>query len=274
MSIAALRDQVVVIKYGGNAMIDESLKADFAVDIVELHRHGIKVVVVHGGGPQINTMLSRLGVEGTFAGGFRVTDAETMSVVQMVLGGLVLPEIVSLINQAGGKAVGLTGLDADLLNCQRRNVLVDGVLTDIGLVGEVVAVNPDVIETLMKASLIPVISSFGSDGKGQVLNVNADTAAGAIAGALRAKVLIMLTDVPGLYADWPTSRETIGELNKAQLRELLPTLSAGMVPKMEGCLNALDTGAGEAVIIDGRVPHNLMAALESPGSIGTRVVVA
>ncbi len=274
MSIDALHGQVVVIKYGGNAMIDESLKSGFAADIVELHRHGIKVVVVHGGGPQITAMLGRLGIEGAFAGGFRVTDAETMSVVQMVLGGVVLPEIVSLINQAGGSAVGLTGLDAELLNCERRDVFLDGIPTDIGLVGEVVAVNPAVIETLLEASLIPVISSFGSDGNGQMLNVNADTAAGAIAGALRAKVLIMLTDVPGLYADWPESQEITGAIGTAQLRELLPTLSAGMVPKMEGCLNALDTGAREAVIIDGRVPHNLMAALESPGSIGTRVVVA
>lgn len=272
MSLERFRGRTLVVKYGGNAMIDSALKEGFASDVVALSRNGIQVVVVHGGGPQISEMLGRLSMESSFAGGFRVTDVQTVSVVQMVLGGSVQPEIVGLINQAGGTAVGLSGVDANLLQCERRDVLIEGVPTDIGLVGEVVTVNPRILQTLLDASYIPVVSSFGNDQSGQVLNVNADTAAGAIAGALTAEVLVMLTDVPGLYADWPESAQIIKELSASTLRELLPSLTSGMVPKMEGCLKALELGAKEALIIDGRVKHGLLDALESENMHGTRVL--
>jgi acetylglutamate kinase len=272
MSLERFRDQILVVKYGGNAMIDSTLKQSFASDVVALTRKGIRVVVVHGGGPQINEMLARLSIDIAFAGGFRVTDEKTMAVVQSVLGGIVQPEIVGLINQAGGNAVGLSGIDAKLLESERRQVLVGNVPTDIGLVGEVVSVNNKILHTLLDASYIPVVSSFGSDASGQVLNVNADTAAGAIAGSLAARSLVMLTDVAGLYPAWPSSTEIIDELSAEALRQLLPSLTSGMVPKMEGCLKALDSGATEALIIDGRVAHGLLTALESDGAQGTRVI--
>ena len=272
MSLEHLRGRTLVVKYGGNAMIDAALKEGFASDVVALSRNGIQVVVVHGGGPQINEMLTKLSIATSFAGGFRVTDAQTMAVVEMVLSGIVQPEIVSLINQAGGIAVGLSGIDANLLQCERRGVLVDGVLTDIGLVGEVVSVNSGILQSLLDASYIPVVSSFGNDRSGQVLNVNADTAAGAIAGALKAEALVMLTDVAGLYADWPKSAQIIKELSASTLRELLPSISSGMVPKMEGCLRALELGAKEALIMDGRVEHGLLGALKSENMRGTRVL--
>lgn len=272
MTLERLRGQTIVVKYGGNAMIDSDLKEGFAADVVALHRNGIRVVVVHGGGPQINEMLGRLALKSAFAGGFRVTDEATMSVVQMVLGGNVQPEIVGLINQAGGIAVGISGIDAALLRCERREVLVDGVPTDIGLVGEVVEVNPGILQTLLDASYIPVVSSFAKDDSGQTLNVNADTAAGAIAGVLGAQALVMLTDVEGLYADWPNSTDIIKELTADELRELLPSLTSGMVPKMEGCLKALELGAKQALVIDGRVPHCLIDAFDAPSTPGTKLL--
>jgi acetylglutamate kinase len=272
MSLERFGNGVLVVKYGGNVMTDSALKRGFASDVVALTNKGIRVVVVHGGGPQINEMLARLSIERVFAGGFRVTDEQTMMVVQAVLGGVVQPEIVGLINQAGGSAVGLSGIDAKLLECERRDVLVEGVLTDIGLVGDVVSVNHGILDTLLNASYIPVVSSFGSDSSGQVLNVNADTAAGAIAGALGAQALVMLTDVAGLYSDWPNNTEFIEELSALELRELLPSLTSGMVPKMEGCLRALELGAKEALIIDGRLAHGLLSVLVSDRVQGTRVL--
>jgi len=272
MTLERFQGSTLVVKYGGNAMTDSTLKAGFASDVVELSRQGIRVVVVHGGGPQINEMLDRLSMVSAFAGGFRVTDEKTVSVVQMVLGGLVQPEIVGLINKAGGSAVGISGIDAHLLECEKRNVLIDGISTDIGLVGEVVGVNPEILYTLLDASQIPVISSYGNDPTGQVLNVNADTAAGAIAGSLAAEALVMLTDVAGLYSEWPNSSEVISEITTSQLRSLLPSLSSGMVPKMEGCLKAVELGAKEALIIDGRVPHCLLNVLDSEEISGTKVV--
>lgn len=272
MSLEQFRGLTLVVKYGGNAMIDSALKEAFASDVVALSRNGIRVIIVHGGGPQISEMLGKLSMESSFAGGFRVTDSQTMSVVQMVLGGSVQPEIVGLINQAGGTAVGLSGIDANLLQCERRDVLIEGVPTNIGLVGEVVSVNAQILQILLDASYIPVVSSFGNDQSGQVLNVNADTAAGAIAGALEAELLVMLTDVAGLYADWPENTQMIKEISASALRELLPSLTSGMVPKMEGCLRAVELGAKEALIIDGRVEHGLLDALESGSSHGTKVI--
>ena len=272
MSIEQFRGRTLVVKYGGNAMIDSAMKEGFASDVVALTRNGIQIVVVHGGGPQINEMLMKLSIEVAFAGGFRVTDAQTMSVVEMVLSGMVQPEIVGLINQAGGNAVGLSGIDGNLLKCERRDVIVEGELTNIGLVGDVIHVDPGILQTLLNASYIPVISSFGNDESGRTLNVNADTAAGAIAGALAADALVMLTDVAGLYADWPNSSTVIPQLNAEALRELLPSLTTGMVPKMEGCLRALELGAKEVLVVDGRVHHGLFAALEASEFRGTRVL--
>jgi acetylglutamate kinase len=272
MSIERFLGRTVVVKYGGNAMIDSALKESFAADVVALARNGIHLVVVHGGGPQINEMLMKLSIEVVFAGGFRVTDAQTMSVVEMVLSGVVQPEIVGLINQAGGNAVGLSGIDGNLLVCERRDVMVEGKPTNIGLVGDVVRVNPGILQNLLNASYVPVVSSFGNDKSGRTLNVNADTAAGTIAGELTADVLVMLTDVAGLYADWPDSSTVIPQLSAEALRELLPSLTSGMVPKMEGCLRALDLGAKEVLVIDGRVQHGLFAALEASDFLGTRVL--
>ena len=272
MSVEQFRGRTVVVKYGGNAMIDSALKESFAADVVALTRNGIQIVVVHGGGPQINEMLMKLSIEVAFAGGFRVTDAQTMSVVEMVLSGIVQPEIVGLINQAGGNAVGLSGIDGNLLNCERRDVIVEGEPTNIGLVGDVTHVNPGILQTLLNDSYVPVISSFGNDESGRTLNVNADTAAGAIAGALSADALVMLTDVAGLYADWPNSSTVIPHLNAEALRDLLPSLTTGMVPKMEGCLRALELGAKEVLVVDGRVHHGLFAALEASEFRGTRVL--
>jgi acetylglutamate kinase len=272
MSLERFGNGVLVVKYGGNAMIDSALKRGFASDVVALTNKGIRVVVIHGGGPQINEMLDRLSIESVFAGGYRVTDEKTMVVVQAVLGGVVQPEIAGLINQFGGNAVGISGIDANLLECERRDVLVEGVPTDIGLVGEVIAVNGGILHTLLDANYIPVVSSFGSNSSGQVLNINADTAAGAIAASLAAEALIVLTDVAGLYRDWPNQDSIIRELSALELRELLPSLESGMVPKMEACLRALELGAKEALIIDGRIPHGLLAALDKDGAYGTRVL--
>jgi acetylglutamate kinase len=272
MNFERFKGRTLVVKYGGSAMIESALKRGFASDIVTLTSNGIRVVVVHGGGPQINEMLARLSIKSAFAGGFRVTDEQTMAVVQSVLGGIVQPEIVGLINQSGGKSVGLSGIDAQLLQTERRDVLVEGVPTDIGLVGEVIAVNDGILHTLLDATYIPVVSSFGSNSSGEVLNINADTAAGAIAASLAAEALIVLTDVAGLYRDWPNQDSIIRELSALELRELLPSLESGMVPKMEACLRALELGAREALIIDGRIPHGLLAALDKDGAYGTRVL--
>jgi acetylglutamate kinase len=272
MNFERFKGRTLVVKYGGNAMIETALKRSFASDIVTLTANGIRVVVVHGGGPQIDQMLTRLSIESAFAGGFRVTDEETMLVVQAVLGGVVQPEFSGLINRGGGNAVGISGIDANLLECERRKVHVEGVLTDIGLVGEVVSVNHGILDILLNASYVPVVSSYGSDSSGQVLNVNADSAAGAIAGAIGARALVVLTDVAGLYADWPKSSRIIEEIHAAELRSLMPSLTSGMVPKMEACLRALELGAKEALIIDGRIPHGLLAALDKDGVYGTRIL--
>ena len=263
--------KTVVLKYGGNAMVDEGLKAAFADDVVFLRLAGIRVVVVHGGGPQINDMLKRLGVESEFRGGYRVTTPEVMDVVRMVLTGQVQREIVGLINTHGAFAVGMSGDDAQLLTAERRTVLVDGIPTDIGLVGDVVAVNADHINELLADGLIPVISTVASDSAGVAHNVNADTAAAAIAAAIRADKLIVLTDVPGLYRNWPERDSLISEISVSQLHELLPTLAEGMVPKMEACLRAVQAGVPRAHIIDGRVEHGVLLEMLTNAGVGTMV---
>jgi acetylglutamate kinase len=263
---------IVVVKYGGNAMTDEALKRAFAADMVFLQTVGLRPVVVHGGGPQISSMLGRLGMEGEFRGGFRVTTPETMEVVRMVLVGQVGRELVGLINSHGPLAVGMSGEDAGLFTAERRTVLVDGVQTDIGLVGDVVGVNPAAVLDLMDAGRIPVISTVAPDADGVVHNINADTAAAALAIALGAVKLVMLTDVEGLYANWPDRDSLLSTVSADALEDMLPRLEAGMVPKMEGCLRAVRGGVGAAHVIDGRIPHSVLLEIVTTEGVGTMIV--
>lgn len=265
-------DAIVVIKYGGNAMLNDELKRAFADDIVFLRRCGLKPVVVHGGGPQISRMLGRLGIESEFKGGLRVTTPEAMGIVRMVLVGQVGRELVGLLNAHGPLAVGLSGEDAGLFLAAKRGVLVDGEEVDLGLVGDVVEVRPEAVLDLINAGRIPVVATVAPDDDGAVHNVNADTAASALAVALGARRLVVLTDVEGLYADWPHSTDVIASLTTTELRDLLPSLESGMVPKMEACLQAVEGGVARATVIDGRVPHSLLLEVFTDEGIGTMVV--
>ena len=269
--LARFHGRTVVIKLGGNAMVDTALSEAFAEDVIFLRYAGIDVVVVHGGGPQITAHLTALGVESEFRGGFRVTTPEVMKVVRMVLVGEVNRDVVGLINAHGPFAVGMSGEDANLFTAERRDVLVDGVVTDIGLVGDVVSVDATAITALLDAGRIPVVATCARGEDGNVYNVNADTAAAALAGALGAEKLVVLTDVEGLYADWPNSDEVISELDAKQLEALLPTLNEGMVPKMEACLRAVQEGVRTAHVLDGRVPHSLLLEVFTDDGIGTMV---
>ncbi|BBZ22866.1 acetylglutamate kinase [Mycolicibacter hiberniae] len=267
-----LHGKIVVVKYGGNAMTDDTLKHAFAADMAFLRNCGIHPVVVHGGGPQISAMLRRLGIEGDFKGGFRVTTPEVLDVARMVLFGQVGRELVGLINVHGPYAVGITGEDAALFTAIRRSVTVDGVATDIGLVGDVDQVNTDAVLDLIAAGRIPVVSTLAPDPDGVVHNINADTAAAALAEALQAEKLLMLTDVDGLYTDWPNTDSLVSEIDTATLETLLPTLESGMIPKVEACLRAVRGGVPSAHIIDGRVQHCVLVELFTDAGTGTKVV--
>lgn len=266
--------QRIVVKYGGNAMVDERLKACFAEDIVFLRQVGIHPIVVHGGGPQISKMLAALGIESEFRGGLRVTTPEAMDVVRMVLTGKVSRELVGLINTHGPYAVGLSGEDGGLFSAEKRRPMIDGVATDIGLVGDVVGVDTSAVEDLIAANRIPVVSSVAPDESDatEVLNVNADSAAAALAGALGASKLIILTDVEGLYSAWPDRSSLVSSVGVERLRQMLDSLQSGMRPKMEACVRALDAGVVQAHIIDGRKPHSLLAEIFTQHGIGTMVV--
>ncbi|AKC39019.1 acetylglutamate kinase [Mycolicibacterium phlei] len=266
-----LHGAIVVIKYGGNAMTDDALKNAFAEDMVFLRNCGIHPVVVHGGGPQITSMLKKLGVSGEFKGGFRVTTPEVLDIARMVLFGQVGRELVGLINSHGPYAVGITGEDAQLFTAVRRTATVDGVETDIGLVGDVAQVNPEAILDLIDAGRIPVVSTLAPDADGVVHNLNADTAAGALAEALGAERLLMLTDIEGLYTDWPDRGSLVTAIAAEDLRALLPTLESGMIPKVEACLRAVDGGVPSAHIIDGRVEHCVLVELFTDEGVGTLV---
>ena len=263
---------IVVVKYGGNAMVDEQLKRAFAQDMVFLRLAGIQPVVVHGGGPQITAMLDRLGIPGEFQGGLRVTTPETMDVVRMVLVGQVGRELVGLINEHGPYAVGISGEDAQLFTAQRRGAVVDGEFVDVGLVGDVVAVNPDAVLDIIRAGRIPVVSTVAPDVDGVVHNVNADTAAGALAIALGAAKLVVLTDVEGLYLDWPDRSSLVHQMRAAELDAVLPGLASGMVPKMEACLRAVRGGVARAHVIDGRLAHSLLLEVFTTKGVGTMVL--
>jgi acetylglutamate kinase len=267
-----LHDRTVVIKYGGNAMVDDDLRRAFAKDIVFLRYAGLRPVVVHGGGPQISTMLERLDIASEFKGGLRVTTAETMDVVRMVLVGQVGRELVGLLNQHGPLAVGLSGEDAGLFTAERTSAVVDGETIDLGLVGDVVDVRPEAVLDLVEAGHIPVVSSVAPDHGGQVHNVNADTAASSLAVALGAEKLVVLTDVEGLYADWPASDEVISEIRAKELDAMLPDLASGMIPKMDACLRAVRGGVTRAHVLDGRVPHALLLEVFTDDGIGTMVL--
>jgi acetylglutamate kinase len=281
--------ETVVIKYGGNAMTNDALRVAFAQDIVFLRYAGLRPVVVHGGGPQITAQLEKLGMESTFRAGLRVTTPETMDVVRMVLTGQVNREVVGLINQHGPFAVGMSGEDAQLLTARRLQASVDGEFVDIGQVGEVETVNPGAVSALLADGRIPVISSVACSEDGGILNVNADTAAAAIAVALGAAKLIVLTDVAGLYADWPGGEtgtggiggtggpgaplpEVISQLTATGLAAILPGLSDGMIPKMEACLTAVQGGVHQAHVLDGRLPHAVLLEIFTDSGIGTMVI--
>jgi len=264
--------KVIVVKYGGNAMTDDQLKRAFAQDIVFLRYAGFKPVVVHGGGPQISSMLDRLGIESEFRGGLRVTTEEAMDVVRMVLVGKVQRELVGLLNEHGPLAVGLSGEDAGLFTATRTNTVVDGEEVDLGLVGEVAEVRPEAVLDIVEAGRIPVISSVAPDADGVVHNVNADTAAAALAVALGAEKLLVLTDVEGLYRDWPESDDVIGEISPEGLAELMPSLASGMVPKMGACLEAVTHGVPRATVIDGREPHAVLLEIFTDEGVGTQVL--
>jgi len=269
---------IMVIKYGGNAMVNDELRQAFAEDIVFLHHVGVHPVVVHGGGPQISALLDRLGIKSEFKGGLRVTTPEAMDAVRMVLTGQVGRELVGMINAHGPYAVGLSGEDGALLRAERTGAVVDGEEVDLGLVGEVTGVNPGAIVDLLEAGRIPVISTVApevdDDGAptGQVLNVNADTAAAALAVALGASRLVVLTDVEGLYADWADKSSLISSLTAGELRDMLPTLEAGMIPKMRACLAAVDGGVDRAAVVDGRMAHSMLLEVFTTAGIGTQVI--
>ena len=288
--------QIVVIKYGGHAMSDETLRLAFAQDVVFLRYAGLRPVVVHGGGPQISAHLDRLGMESTFRAGLRVTTAEAMDVVRMVLTGQVNRDVVGLINRHGPFAVGMSGEDAHLLTARRVAATSDdGEVIDIGHVGEVESVNPGAVTALIADGRIPVISTVACSDAGEVLNVNADTAAAALAVALGAAKIVMLTDVAGLYADWPAGQPVAGdgvaaatgggpvaadgrppavisELTVSDLAAMLPGLSGGMIPKMQACLTAVRGGVPQAHVLDGRLPHAVLLEIFTDSGIGTMVV--
>lgn len=271
--ITRFAGRIVVVKFGGNAMVDADLTASFAEDMVYLRTVGLQPVVVHGGGPQISAMLDRLGIPSTFRGGYRVTTPEVMDVVRMVLTGQVSRDLVGAINRHGPLASGLSGEDAGLFGGRRRTVVVDGERVDLGQVGDVVQVDPAAVLAQLAAGGIPVVSTIAPDldAPGESLNVNADSAAAALAVALGAEKLIVLTDVPGLYADWPERESLISALTTDQLAALLPDLETGMIPKMTACLEAVEGGVPKAAIIDGRVPHSVLLEIFTGSGIGTEV---
>jgi acetylglutamate kinase len=263
--IRGFQDKIIVVKFGGNAMVDEQLQQAFAEDIAFLNLVGIKAVVVHGGGPQITSRLSELGLKSEFIDGLRVTQLEAISVIRDVLMQEISEPLVRMIEIAGAKAAAFNGETEGLFSAQITR-------PDLGLVGEVVSVDASVITRSLEAGLIPVISTVAPDSSGQLVNVNADLAASSLAIALQAEKLVVLTDVPGLYSDWPNRDSLVSELSASELQEILPDLESGMIPKMQACLNAVNGGVSKAHIIDGRIPHSVLLEVFTPSGIGTLVV--
>jgi len=264
-------DKVLVVKFGGNAMVDDSLKLAFAQDIAYLRYVGIKPVVVHGGGPQITARLAELGIESEFRGGLRVTDEKVISVVQDVLRNQIGSELAELISSAGARAQVLSGEDENLFKAVQVKAETKEGLVDVGLVGEVRSVNPRVVLQAIEQSVVPVISTVAPTTDGQLLNVNADLAAASLAVALGAEKLLVLTDVPGLYSDWPNRSSLISSITAEELRKLMPSLESGMIPKMQACLQAVEGGVPKAHIIDGRQPHSILLEVFTKSGVGTQV---
>ena len=268
------RDAIMVIKFGGNAMVNDELLRAFAEDVVYLRLAGIRPVVVHGGGPQISDMLRRLDIQSEFKGGYRVTTPEAMDVVRMVLTGKVNPELVEQINAHGPFAAGTTGEDAGLFIGRRRDPIeVNGEAVDLGHVGDVIGVRTEPVLALLEAGLIPVIAGIAPDNDrpGESLNINADAAAGALATALGAEKLVILTDVAGLYSNWPDRDSLVSSITADELEALLPGLESGMIPKMRACLDSVCGGVQKAAIIDGREPHSVLLEIFTARGIGTEV---
>ncbi|SJN17955.1 Acetylglutamate kinase [Mycetocola reblochoni REB411] len=271
--IRRFRGEIVVIKFGGNAMVSPELQESFAEDMVFLRSVGVHPVVVHGGGPQITRALTERGIASEFRGGYRYTSPQAMAVVDEVLRTQVNRGIVERIAEVGGHALGLSGQDDRLFSGVRRTALVDGEEVDLGHVGDIVQVRPDAVRAAVRDGLIPVVSSISPERgvESSLLNVNADTAASVLAVALRAAKLMVLTDVQGLYRDWPRRDSLVSSIGSEELRELLPTLESGMIPKMSACLDAVDGGVSKAAIIDGRLPHSVLLEIFTPEGIGTEV---
>ena len=263
--------KTVVVKFGGNAMVDDALQQAFAEDMAYLRWIGIRPVVVHGGGPQISARLAELGIESEFRGGFRVTTPEAIGVVRDVLRNQISARLSGLIELAGAKTQVMSGEDANLFRAERTTLDSPEGPIDIGLVGEVTLVNPRIVFDALDAGRIPVISTVAPEASGQLLNVNADLAASALAVALGAEKLMVLTDVPGLYSDWPNRDSLVSEINVSELRELLPSLESGMIPKMQACLQAVEHGVPRAHIIDGRTPHSILLEIFTKSGFGTMV---
>jgi acetylglutamate kinase len=282
--LARFHGQTVVIKFGGHAMTDEALCQAFAQDIVFLRYAGLQPVVVHGGGPQVSEHLDRLGFESRFAAGLRVTTPEMMGVVRMVLTGQVNRDLVGLINRHGPFAVGMSGEDANLLTAAAARTVVDGRPVDLGQVGEVEEVAPGAVRALIADGRIPVVSSVARGAAGEVYNVNADSAAAALAVALGAAKLVLLTDVAGLYREWPPpgaagapgarppASSVISQLTAAELASMLPGLNDGMIPKMRACLTAVTGGVPQAHVLDGRLPHAILLEIFTDTGVGTMVL--
>ena len=264
-------DKVIVIKFGGNAMVDQELQRAFAQDVAYLRYVGIKPVVVHGGGPQITARLSELGIESTFRGGMRVTDEQSIPVIKDVLKNQIGAQLAELIQEAGASAKVLSGEDENLFKAVKVQAQLPEGPVDLGLVGEVRSVNPRAVLNAIENSVVPVISSIAPNSEGQLLNVNADLAAAALAVAVGAEKLMVLTDVQGLYSDWPNKDSLISSISTEELKELLPKLESGMIPKMQACLEAVEGGVPKAHIIDGRTPHSILLEVFTKSGVGTQV---
>ena len=263
--------RIVVVKFGGNAMVDEALQIAFAQDMAYLRFVGIKPVVVHGGGPQITARLAELGIQSEFRHGFRYTDEQTIGVVRDVLRNQVSQHLAELIEESGAQTVVLSGENDNLFRAEKVTVSTPAGEVDLGLVGEVRTVNPRSVLQAIDAGKIPVISTVAPTVYGELLNVNADLAAASLAVALGAEKLMVLTDVPGLYANWPNLDSLVSEITVAELRVLIPSLESGMIPKMQACLEAVEGGVPKAHIIDGRQPHSILLEIFTESGVGTQV---
>ena len=271
-SLQKFHGKVVVVKFGGNAMVDAELQKAFAEDMAYLRWVGIRPVVVHGGGPQISARLAELGIESEFRGGFRVTTTETISVVRDVLREKISAQLAELIQDSGAETSIMSGEDANLFRAEKTILESEDGPVDIGLVGEVTQVNPRIVLEALEAGRIPVISTVAPTTSGELLNVNADLAAAALAVALGAEKLMVLTDVPGLYSDWPNRDSLVSEITTAELESLIPSLESGMIPKMQSCLRAVQGGVPTAHVIDGRTPHSILLEIFTVTGVGTIVL--